>query len=265
MVSLSLLQAHPSASIPNGHPLSSSYPSPGHDRQPPLPSTHAYPQASNQTGFPRAMGGYRNNPTATDAIHQMLSPQTSLAPGQHGNFSEMGGDSKDLQQGMSDQELTALLSRQDIATSLAEDLLAQFGNQSDKAGGHSDASSQQVKGTSGQGPLSADPISNIETKPTPFSPTASGQQQALAGEGTNSSPRLSHSKSPATAPSSSGKPLQEELDWTNELKVETEARKGAGSEPLSPSHMSINMSASQIIAACKGMGEFYSGLLHSFH
>ena len=195
--------------------------------------------------------------------HQQFGPHhphpSSGAPG-----GEISNDPKDLQHAMSDQELTALLSRQDIATSLAEDLLAQFshpshGQDASKTAGHLDgAPSQHSKGAPHPGSLTIDPFTGME-KPSPFSPTAS-VTRPLSHEGAHS-PRT-HSK-PIVGPANTEAGAMQQrlssvskadLDWNNELKVEVDAKQGVKPEMLSPSNMSINMSASQIIAACKGLG-----------
>ena len=182
------------------------------------------------------MAGYRG-----DAIHQMLSPGHGSSPGAYG--AEVGsGDTKDLQHGMSDQELTALLSQEDIASSLAEDLLAQFGaNETDKAANRQAGNQPDVKVA-----LSVDPITGVG-KPAPFSPTAQGMHDPAA--------RGAQSKSPAMG--GDRKVSRPELDWNDEIKAELEAVKVETIETVSPSSMSINMSASQIIAACKGMGMYF--------
>ncbi len=167
--------------------------------------------------------------------------------------------SKDIPNALSDQELTALLaSRQDIATSLAEDLLAQIAQQTAK---DSHSTSHKVTSLHSKdllGNLNIDPFSS-GVKPSPYSPTASQSPELLnESQGKHSKvsvkteeklsaydkDRLSHSGSSDSY-----------LNKWDELKVDTHMSKQSKQSLLSPSNVSINMSSSQIIATCKGIGK----------
>ena len=122
---------------------------------------------------------------------------------------------KDLQNTLSDHELTALLSRKDIATSLAEDLLAQFAQQQ---------STQQ----------------------------ADNKDSATAD--THSSPSRDSLPNGCTGAESASKVETEGEKWSKELKVNTMLSNKQAPEKGSPT-LTINMNAGQIITACKGIGK----------
>ncbi len=135
---------------------------------------------------------------------------------------------KDLHQAMSDQELTALLTQQDIATSLAEDLLAQFA-QSNQAGESS-------------GPAKSESMNS--------------SQVALAEGGLARGAALDSSKKGNILHSSDSKSsmdLKLKGKWDKDLGVDL----GESSAAPKPSLNSVssNMTAIQIANLCKGHGE----------
>ena len=145
----------------NAAAVTSSSPTQGH---PPPP-----PQQSSVRGNPANAPPFPGQPSGTPGAEMLPKDLQNIQP-----------------TSMSDQEITALLSRQDIATSLAEDLLAQFAqghhhdnkDSSSSAGQAATSQGRAVATVPGQqqqqslGPLNVDPFAGIE-KPAPFSPTAS--------------------------------------------------------------------------------------------
>lgn len=159
---------------------------------------------------------------------------------------------------VSDRNLEALLSHKDLTTSLAEDILAQLTR----------VDSGDVR--------TEEPITQLSSGP--FSP--SNMNLSDSADGSNSAPVASTATTTtstvATAgskhwgvqfkvePCTTASSAETAMDKPalNELKVNTvsvaglqESLKGAPSSMLSPSSISINMSSSQLLTACKGFGK----------
>ncbi len=226
------------------------------------PGYPGYPSAGN--GIPP----FSHNPAVTSQPH--LSAQT----GQPHNGELSGAEGllpKDLAN-VSDQELTALLSRQDIATSLAEDLLAQFSQQSatqdnkDSLTQSGDSSSHKSSNQNLDtlGGIGSDPFGSSEK---PYSPASSGLPGHLLNEGSTSPRSITHSAPPnevcgtmTTDDKGDIKPQKPKLNkgsWDEEdLKPDAVVgmQKSGSTTHLSPSSVCINMKASEIIASCRGAG-----------
>ena len=248
----------PGASVPN---------TPG--SMSPYPSSGMAPKSS-----PHGMSG--NTPPG---FAQLSGTNTgSSIPFQGGNSQggDLGSESglpKDLTQ-VSDQELTALLSRQDIATSLAEDLLAQFsqpqaGSQDNKdsfsgdSSSHKSASNQNLDTLGG---ISSDPFGSSDK---PYSPASSSLPGQLLNEGSTSPRSITHSAPPNEVCGTMTtdvkgdivkpiKPKQQKGTWDDiEIKPDPVfgvAKSTSATTHLSPSSVSINMKSSEIIASCRGQG-----------
>ncbi|CAH1781540.1 unnamed protein product [Owenia fusiformis] len=218
-----------------------------------VPFRQEMPPASSQ----HASG---QGPVTTNSFNT-FQPQTS----QSGVFQEL---SKDIQNNpVTEQELTALLSRQDIATSLAEDLLAQITQDSDILKGL-----ETKKDSSQTNDDILDAFSSFQN--TDNFPDDSGNL--------NSQPPSVHSSSVHSldtnqirdgGPSNIGSPKSEaslsssqtprspklEEDILDQLKVNTDGTKSDPSVILSPSAISINMSSSLLTP--KSGGSFNTSIL----
>ena len=125
-------------------------------------------------------------------------------------------------------ELTSLLLRQDIATSLAEDLLAQFsqGNEATKGGAAASQSSDPLGNLKDIDPFDA----NSKTNPNRLSPGAA---------------------QPDTKPK-----VKDGKGNLEDLKVDAFlAHKHTGPPLPSPSNLSISMTATQVLNAVRGLGK----------
>ncbi|XP_015114271.1 histone demethylase UTY isoform X2 [Diachasma alloeum] len=112
-----------------------------------------YKSASDQT-FPRPQfSTYQSNQYAAQGYTQITSTTSSYPEGAAGN--------KDL--GVTDQELTALLSQKDIARSLAEDLLKHFGSE-DLDPKHTPKPPIMNNGTLSSGPFSPSNLDDDKIK-----------------------------------------------------------------------------------------------------
>ena len=259
----------PGTSVPNTPGSMSPYQSPGI----PLKNNSHGMSGNTPTGFPQFSG------TNAGGNVPYSGPGGNLPGTQGGDLTTTeGGLPKDLAQ-VSDQELTALLSsRQDIATSLAEDLLAQFsqqqsGSQDNKdsltppagdSSSHKSASNQNLDTLGG---ISSDPFGSSDK---PYSPASSSLPVQLLNEGSTSPRSITHSAPPnevcgTMTTDAKGdiikpvvKPKQHKGTWDDiELKPDpvfgvTKATSTA--THLSPSSVSINMKSSEIIASCRGQG-----------
>ena len=146
---------------------------------------------------------------------------------------------------VSDQELTALLSRQDIATSLAEDILAQFAQQPGQPNTPGRESSQSTGGTNkllnrdhnvpdSLGQLKVDPVTKERLSPLGF--TAVKQER------------------------DNNQTVKTEIKFDDsdreDLRVDSLLGTKLGSnKSVSGPKLNINMSASQILNACRGQGK----------
>ena len=249
----------PGASVPNTPGSMSPYPSPG---MAPKNSPHGM-SGNTPPGFPQFSG----TNTGGNVPYQ----------GGNNQGSDLATESslpKDLASVVSDQELTALLSRQDIATSLAEDLLAQFyqpqsGSQDNKdsltgdSSSHKSASNQNLDTLGG---ISSDPFGSSDK---PYSPASSSLPGQLLNEGSTSPRSITHSAPPnevcgTMTTDSKGdivkpiKPKQQKGTWDDiEIKPDPVfgvAKSTTTATHLSPSSVSINMKSSEIIASCRGQG-----------
>lgn len=125
---------------------------------------------------------------------------------------------RDLQQALSEQEISALLSsRQDLASSLAEDLLAQFSQQNVK---------NQEPGASGQAPKTSEAA--VKTERNVFA------SLGVEAKVTTNSQFLAESQK-----------------WCKSTKKS----KDKTAEECKIPRVSINMTADQVLSSCKGMGE----------
>ena len=256
----------PGASVPNTPGSMSPYPSPG---IPPKNSPHGM-SGNTPPGFPPFSG------TNAGGNVPYSGPGSNLPGIQGGDITTTeGGLPKDLAQ-VSDQELTAILSRQDIATSLAEDLLAQFSQQSGSqdnkdslapptgdSSSHKSASNQNLDTLGG---ISSDPFGSSDK---PYSPASSSLPGQLLNDGSTSPRSITHSAPPnevcgTMTTDTKGdivkpvKPKQHKGTWDDiELKPDPlfgSTKSTPTTTHLSPSSVSINMKSSEIIASCRGQG-----------
>ena len=254
----------PGASVPNSAGSMSPYPSPG---MPHKNSPHGM-SANTPPGFPSFSGtNVGDNVPYSGAGSNIQGGDLT---------SNDGGLPKDLAQ-VSDQELTALLSRQDIATSLAEDLLAQFSQQQNGSQDNKDSltpptgDSSSHKSTSNQnldtlGGMSSDPFGSSDK---PYSPASTSLPGQLLNEGSTSPRSITHSAPPnevcgtitTDAKGDTMKPLktkQHKGTW-DDIEVKPDPVFGVNKSTtttthLSPSSVSFNMKSSEIIASCRGQG-----------
>ncbi len=256
----------PGASVSSTPGSMSPYPSPG---MPPKSSPHAM-SGTTPPGFPPFSGAN---------VGGNVPYGSGGGPGTRGSDTD-GGLPKDLAQ-VSDQELTALLSRQDIATSLAEDLLAQFSQQqsgsqenkdsiSSTPGGdsssHKSTSNQNLDGLGGG--LSSDPFGSSDKAYSPASSALPGQ---MLNEGSTSPRSITHSAPPnevcgTMTTDMKGevvmpqKPKQQKGDWDDlELKPDPMFGVPKSTTPtshVSPSSVSINMKSSELIASLRRQGKY---------
>lgn len=98
----------------------------------PLNNNAAIPTTQQSPGMPyksatteQSFSGRTNNYQANGQFNQSYQSPSSTNNAQSNNF-----EFSNTELTVSDQELTALLSQKDIATSLAEDLLKHFGSES---------------------------------------------------------------------------------------------------------------------------------------
>jgi hypothetical protein len=92
-----------------------------HYQNPSQYGAQGYTQISSTTScYPEGSSGNNSNGAAPGAANAAAATATTAAG---------GGTNKDAALGVTDQELQALLSQKDIATSLAEDLLKHFGSE----------------------------------------------------------------------------------------------------------------------------------------
>ena len=255
----------PGASVPNTPGSMSPFPSPG---MPAKTSPHAMP-SNTPPGFTPFSGA--------NAGGNVPFGGGSGVPGAQGTDTESALP-KDLGQ-VSDQELTALLSRHDIATSLAEDLLAQFSQQQPGSSQDSKDSlatatgdSSSHKSSSNQnldtlGGLSSDPFGSSDKAYSPASSSLPGQ---LLNEGSTSPRSITHSAPPnevcgTMTTDSKGdivkpppKAKLQKGNW-DDIEVKTEpgvgVNKSGSSSLISPSSVSINMKSSELIASLRKQGE----------
>lgn len=187
------------------------FPSPAGTAQRGVPS---YSSLSQSLGGAGSEGGA---PQPTNALQQIISSMT-----RSGEIPE-SVLSKELQGAMTDQELTALLSsRQDIATSLADDLLAQFAHHSQK-----------------------DSAVSSHSAPSATSP--------LGGAGASSklhAGATSHRHSIA----SDSRRFSETASLSSDFKTENFHEERLKALAQAPS-MPIKMKAADILASCKGQGQ----------
>lgn len=258
----------PGTSVPNTPGSMSPFPSPG---VPSKNSPHGL-SANTPPGFP-----FPGTSTGGNAPFS--------GPGNNTQAGELSSSEGGLPQ-VSDQELTALLSRQDIATSLAEDLLAQFSQQQSGSQDNKDSltpsgDSSSHKSTSNQnldtlGGISSDPFGSSDK---PYSPASSSLQGPLLNEGSTSPRSITHSAPPnevcgTMTTDSKGdiikpaKPKQQKSTWDDiELKPDPVfgvTKSTATTTHLSPSSVSINMKSSEIIASCRGQGKFHKSSAFSY-
>ncbi len=234
-------------------------------------------QAGTPPGYPgfpstgSSVPPYSHNPASNIATSQThMSAQTGQS--HNGELSAAEGLlPKDLAH-VSDQELTALLSRQDIATSLAEDLLAQFSQQgatqdnkdSLTQSGDSSSHKSSNQNLDTLGGIGSDPFGSSDK---PYSPASSGLPGQLLNEGSTSPRSITHSAPPnevcgtmTTDVKGDIKPQKPKLSkgsWDEEdLKPDPVLgmQKSGSTTHLSPSSVCINMKASEIIASCRGAG-----------
>ncbi|XP_063993292.1 histone demethylase UTY isoform X2 [Diachasmimorpha longicaudata] len=190
-----------------------------------------YKSASDQT-FPRPQfSPYQSNQYAAQGYTQITSTTSSYPEGAAGN--------KDL--GVTDQELTALLSQKDIARSLAEDLLKHFGSEDLDP---KDTSKPPIinNGTLSSGPFSPSNLDDDKIKEV---------IKEVKAEKVDPTEKINHTKAQTTetikceATSSTNK-----IDFRPEpvLKLERLCE-----TPVEP-EFSIDMNANTVIDACRGQG-----------
>ncbi|GFR18111.1 lysine-specific demethylase 6A [Trichonephila clavata] len=205
-------------------------------------------QARTASSIPASQSCQVTTTTGTQMITKPLQYSSSHSQAQHLPGSRQIGTPQvssttqpsvvlhDICDSISDKDLQILLSQKDISSSLAEDLLMQFSGESHSKGASPKKSSSHPEDTVGH----------------EYKDSFVSESDAL--------------KSSCSFPSSLQKrpSLSQELkmDFVNEksereeLKSDLESLKFK-SEPnvLFPGSLSINMSSSQLLAACKGLGK----------
>lgn len=165
---------------------------------------------------------------------------TPLASSVQAESSSEAGLPKDLQKFVTDHlnetDLSALLnsSRHDLATSIAEDLLAQF---------------TQSQSTS------------VKKEPS----TLNSQQSSESSQQENTPISHDSVKNPSPGKHSSGSPREHRIDPTQveyRVKCDSDTKlvisrnvPRSHSPPPAPFNISINMKGREVLAACKGYGE----------
>jgi hypothetical protein len=169
------------------------------------PAIHSHSNSSNDHSFP-GVGDHSHTPTGDLGLPRDLQ---SVNPAN-----------------MTDQELTALLSQKDIATSLAEDLLAQFDPH-----GHAEKH--------------ADELSNN---------SLSSQTGTMTSSDSNLNLNLNTLQRLDSLSESKGDMDEHKMPLFKELSINTSLTSRTSTAPTSPK-ISINMSSKEIIDACKGFGK----------
>ncbi|CAL1276391.1 unnamed protein product [Larinioides sclopetarius] len=141
----------------------------------------------------------------------------------------------DICDSISDKDLQILLSQKDISSSFAEDLLMQFSGES-----HSKCASQRRTGSH------SEDVTGQETKDTLVS-----DSDALKS---SSSFSLSSQKRSTLSQDLKSDSIKEKIEH-EEFKSDLESLKfkSESSNVFCPASLSINMSSSQLLAACKGL------------
>ncbi|XP_076685671.1 utx histone demethylase isoform X3 [Andrena cerasifolii] len=231
-----------------------------------------------QTGFSDSNVGYNTAATGNSQTPGMpyksasdpSYPQRQLTPGQYNqyqpnqytaqgytqissttsNYPEGSAGNKDL--GVTDQELQALLSQKDIATSLAEDLLKHFG--SEDLDVKEEAPSIMNNGTLSSGPFSP---SNLEDSTEKIKEVK--LEKMDDSQPSSTSKHDTYEKNAAKTPTSSVETVKcEATSSTNKIepsaRVEPVLKLESLCESQPEQELSIEMDAKNIIEACKGQG-----------
>ncbi|XP_076662131.1 utx histone demethylase isoform X2 [Halictus rubicundus] len=184
---------------------------------------------------------YQPNQYAAQGYTQISSTTSNYPEGSAGN--------KDL--GVTDQELQALLSQKDIATSLAEDLLKHFG--SEDLDVKEEAPSIMNNGTLSSGPFSP---SNLEENTEKIKEVK--LEKVEDSQPSSTSKLETYEKSNAKTPTPVETVKCEATSSTNKIESVTRVEPVLKLESLCESQpeqkLSIDMDAKNIIEACKGQG-----------
>ncbi|XP_064638902.1 histone demethylase UTY-like isoform X2 [Lineus longissimus] len=199
------------------------FPRPGME----LPQVSNIPFSGTQTNNLLSQGNM------SSAIHSHSSNDHSfpgVADNQHSSAGDLLGLPRDLQSvnpaNMTDQELTALLTQKDIASSLADDLLAQF-----DPPGHTEKH--------------ADDLSNN---------SLSSQTGTMTSSDSNLNLNLNTLQRLDSLSESKGDMDEHKMPLFKELSINTSLTSRSSGSPPSPK-LSINMSSKELIEACKGFGQ----------
>ncbi|KAL1121992.1 hypothetical protein AAG570_003400, partial [Ranatra chinensis] len=186
-----------------------------------------------QTGLSSEPNNYTAaTPTSQQAVPYRTAGQYPYSQSSHTtNFNQLTSNSSSGANtdvvGVSDQELQALLAQNDIATSLAEDLLKHFSSPAPSE----EADSKEHASTAG-----SRPGSNSSTTPTTTTSVITRHQDP------------SHSPRPSSAGSIKSEVVECKKEPVEEEKVQVGTLLDNHSEP----EFSIEMDAKSVIEACKG-------------
>ncbi|KAK6618017.1 hypothetical protein RUM44_002459 [Polyplax serrata] len=214
-------------------PLSSNAAIPTTQQSPGMP----YKSAATEQSFP----GRTNNYQANGQFNQPYQSPSSTNNTQPNNF-----ELSNTELTVSDQELTALLSQKDIATSLAEDLLKHFGSESTDLDIKDEMTGPPAN--SGSGVLSSGPFS-----PSNMMENAN-INSSLKQEGRQNTPTVAQKKSPplteikTEVDSMTLEPVEIKQEFIDSLKEEAlEYESFSEKEP----ELTIDMPAKKILEICK--------------
>ncbi|XP_034183666.2 utx histone demethylase isoform X1 [Osmia lignaria lignaria] len=216
----------------------------GNSQTPGMPYKSAsdsnYPQRQLSSG---QYNQYQPNQYTAQGYTQISSTTSNYPEGSAGN--------KDL--GVTDQELQALLSQKDIATSLAEDLLKHFG--SEDLDVKEEAPSIMNNGTLSSGPFSP---SNLEESTEKIKEVK--LEKVEDSQPSSTSTKLeTYEKSNSKAPTTAVETVKcEATSSTNKIepiaRVEPVLKLESLCESQPEQELSIEMDSKTIIEACKGQG-----------
>ncbi|XP_076753493.1 utx histone demethylase isoform X1 [Xylocopa sonorina] len=215
----------------------------GNSQTPGMPyksaSDPSYPQRQLTSG---QYNQYQPNQYAAQGYTQISSTTSNYPEGSAGN--------KDL--GVTDQELQALLSQKDIATSLAEDLLKHFG--SEDLDVKEEAPSIMNNGTLSSGPFSP---SNLEESTEKIKEVK--LEKVEDSQPSSTSKLDAYEKSNAKPPTPAVETVKcEATSSTNKIesvaRVEPVLKLESLCESQPEQELSIEMDSKNVVEACKGQG-----------
>ncbi|KAJ9586874.1 hypothetical protein L9F63_019556, partial [Diploptera punctata] len=202
-----------------------------------------------QTGFADPSVGYSGAAATGNTQHSPGMPYksaTDTVSSQHA-FPPSSPSSKEL--AVSDQELQALLSQKDIATSLAEDLLKHFGS----SGEELDVKEEPPTPQNNNNTLSSGPFSpsNMEQSPASTANTSATSPETVTVKPSTTPTLVTSVNSPKPSPVCDMDAVKKEVT-TSDLQMEVSVLEMC--EPLPEIEYSIDMDAKAVLESCKGHG-----------